>query len=255
MQFLIKGTEEGLYKIYSRDHRLDIVLINTKEPIELKADYFDNGRYEFTQSTANISLQQFLSAVRTKAENIRRLSMDSSSLPEAENQLQLLQLDYRNYVDTVASPAAALYVYNAVDFGKQRDSLKLFVGRLQRRFPAHRGIQLLVEDVSNFLSIYEQELEIGDTIPPLTVYNTSGVPTPVKHISKYTLIEFWASWDGPSRKQLEYDKKALEGFRNKGFSILSVSLDPEKREWKSFSSLVLIVGNSCSMETHGGGLL
>lgn len=234
VQFTIKDSEERLYKIYSKDHRIDIILINTREPVKLTADYFDNGKFDFISSRANTSLHDFLRVIRRKAEQLRQLGNDSTAIEKFNSGLVELQSDYRNYVDTVGSPAAALYVYNAVDFGRDRDSLKLFVNKLQKRFPAHKGIGMLVLDVNNFLSIYEQELEIGDTIPVLTVFDSNGLPATVKPESNFTLIEFWASWDQPSRVQMEIDKKALGLYKAKGFSIVSISLDPEKKEWERF---------------------
>jgi hypothetical protein len=79
-------------------------------------------------------------------------------------------------------------------------------------------------------------LQVGDTIPGLTVFDLNGFPAIVKPESNYTLIEFWASWDQPSRVQMAFDKQALDLYKKKGFSIVSISLDPERKEWQKFLS-------------------
>ena len=47
--------------------------------------------------------------------------------------------------------------------------------------------------------------------------------------NKYTLIDFWASWCAPCRKELPNVKRCYEKYKNKGFEILGVSLDKENR--------------------------
>ncbi|MCB9425595.1 MAG: AhpC/TSA family protein [Flavobacteriales bacterium] len=49
---------------------------------------------------------------------------------------------------------------------------------------------------------------------------------------KVTLIDFWASWCGPCRKESPYLVKTYNDFKDKGLSIISISLDENKDNWK-----------------------
>lgn len=53
--------------------------------------------------------------------------------------------------------------------------------------------------------------------------------------NKYTLVEFWASWCGPCRAEIPNMKKAYKKFNEKGFEIISFSLDHEKDRWMKAS--------------------
>jgi thiol-disulfide isomerase/thioredoxin len=48
---------------------------------------------------------------------------------------------------------------------------------------------------------------------------------------KVVLIDFWASWCGPCRKENPNVKAAYEKYKDKGFDILGVSLDKTKDAW------------------------
>lgn len=48
---------------------------------------------------------------------------------------------------------------------------------------------------------------------------------------KYILLDFWASWCAPCRKEHPNLIKTYEQFKNKNFEIISVSLDSENDNW------------------------
>lgn len=50
--------------------------------------------------------------------------------------------------------------------------------------------------------------------------------------NKYTLVDFWASWCGPCRKENPYVVKTFNAFKAQGFTVLSVSLDDNADKWK-----------------------
>ncbi|MCU4177234.1 redoxin domain-containing protein [Carboxylicivirga sp. N1Y90] len=48
---------------------------------------------------------------------------------------------------------------------------------------------------------------------------------------KVLMIDFWASWCGPCRKELPHIKKLYERFKPLGLEVLAVSLDSKRERW------------------------
>jgi peroxiredoxin len=72
-------------------------------------------------------------------------------------------------------------------------------------------------------------IHIGTIPPDFTQNDPNGKPITLSGFrGKYLLIDFWASWCGPCRRENPNVVKAYDKYRDKGFEVLGVSLDSEK---------------------------
>ena len=54
----------------------------------------------------------------------------------------------------------------------------------------------------------------------------------VRANSKLVLVEFWASWCGPCRVEIPHMKEAYARHRDKGFEIISFTIDDDRTDWE-----------------------
>ena len=73
---------------------------------------------------------------------------------------------------------------------------------------------------------------VGKKAPDFTANDTEGKPVKLSDDHhKYTLIDFWASWCGPCRRENPNVVAAFQKYKDKGFSVFGVSLDKSKEGW------------------------
>jgi peroxiredoxin len=77
------------------------------------------------------------------------------------------------------------------------------------------------------------QMNTGKTAPELSLPDADGNLIKLSDLKgKVVLIDFWASWCGPCRKNNPHLVKLYHKYHDRGFEIYGVSLDDDHLSWK-----------------------
>ncbi|WP_212003243.1 TlpA disulfide reductase family protein [Chitinophaga sp. HK235] len=77
------------------------------------------------------------------------------------------------------------------------------------------------------------KLKTGEPMPAVKYPSAQGSLEGLeKYKGKYLLVDFWASWCGPCRQAIPKVKELYTAYKDKGFEVVSISIDTDKNAWK-----------------------
>lgn len=125
------------------------------------------------------------------------------------------------------SPVAAFYLYRYFTYQLTLDELKATRAKLSPSLDSCP----YVKDLDQIIRQLE-DVEIGKVAPEFTLPDPEGNPVSLSDLrGKYVLIDFWAAWCPPCRRENPNVVAAFNEYKDKGFTVLGVSLDFNKNSW------------------------
>ena len=77
------------------------------------------------------------------------------------------------------------------------------------------------------------QIKPGMAMPDITLQDPDGQSRSLSDLrGKVVLVDFWASWCGPCRRENPNVVRAWNEYNNRGFEVFSISLDKDVSKWK-----------------------
>ena len=162
------------------------------------------GELPESKEKARILSERLDSLGDAQLEFIKEIIRDNkeNDLPVNYIKEAMYQFSYEELKEAL-DPKASYYRNSELDAAKQ-----LLAGYEKRR-PGIQFHELTMNDVS------DKEVKLSQWVGK----------------GNYVLVDFWASWCGPCRREMPYVIAAYEQYQGKGFNVVGVSFDQKKNAW------------------------
>lgn len=247
--FSFKGKvgEGGFYLVNLFNKQRVLVILEGGDNLTLTADGFDEpskkGKSEVTGSK-NMEYFQKVNALnegfQAKAQAMTQ-EFQAAAQKNDQAKQNKIQQDYeiarkqmvselKAMYPAMGSSLVALYGINLI-VGQDPEEEMPFLVELASKFEKERAgnsqFEAFVQSVRKL-----QVVSAGAAAPDISLNTPDGKTIKLSSLrGKYVLIDFWASWCGPCRKENPNVVRMYNKFKNKNFEIFGVSLDDNKQKW------------------------
>lgn len=186
----------------------------------------------------NDELQAMNTKMRELNESKRTLLAKYKENPELETELdkQYEKLEAQekavlyDFVKTNINNSLGIFNFQRIGMMLPTDSIKDLLGSLtaeQKNYETVAAIQKYVDAVEN--------TAVGKKFVDIKAKDPNGKDIALSDYAgkgKYVLVDFWASWCGPCRKEMPEVVKLYQKYKSKGFEIVGISLDRDEKSWQ-----------------------
>ena len=217
-----------------------LLILEGGEIIDVVADGINNeeGKGDFTLKGDYPNVKYMLELLAISKEMEAKVRKWNQEIQVDQKQEKRIQAEFtqaqaastakiKALIPLMGSHLVALWATNFLPAEKEMASLVDIADRLGKARPNHPQVQQFVNNLQRLQGVNE-----GAMAPEINLATPAGPNLALSSLrGKYVLIDFWASWCGPCRRENPNVVKTYATYKDKGFEIFGVSLDQNREAW------------------------
>jgi len=230
------GPESVIFFAVDNKSKLDIDISLVGKFVDYKIDgnELDDSKNIRKIIDANRSFSEEFNALKAEAEKIPQTQEGMSQAAVLNNRYQRLMKQRNDYMINMAMNQKKGFIpYFMVAFGAlESPGYELFKHAVSCAKAADPMSKYTQDIEGKFVN--EATTMIGGVAPEIKLNGPDGKPVSLHSLrGKVVLIDFWASWCGPCRRENPNVVKMYQKYKDQGFEIFGVSLDNDVNRWKA----------------------
>ncbi|MFM1932549.1 MAG: hypothetical protein RL226_1852 [Bacteroidota bacterium] len=246
--------ELNFYRLMLDPERALVVITDSTENLKLctQIDEFDRNA-EISGSKNSALLQQFYRDMRPLIEKNNELKaqiQDPTLSNEKRGQVFSQQVDLNKekrekclqFIESNISSPATLAALSELNINQDLEVYKKVREGLSANFGHSYYFKMVDSQIQNagkqgqvkeMNTAKNMKYGIGSSVPDIAMKDPSGKVRKLSDLKgKVVMIDFWASWCGPCRRENPNVVAAYDKYHADGFEVFSVSLDSDEGKWK-----------------------
>lgn len=236
--------EPGYYRLnFYNTQVLNVIL--DRSDIEVNVDGNNPQGFFEIKGSPDLDLikqvQDLLAAANESPEMTKiNEAFNAAAQRNDEARMEAIRAEYYTYIqktndqiaDLMVKHSPSLAVINllksgTIDRDQYFDTYMKVAENLRAEWPNYGVAREFIKHVETM-----KATAVGQPAPEIALPNPQGEVIKLSSLKgKYVLVDFWAKWCGPCRRENPNVVKAYNKYKDKGFTVYGVSLDRTREDW------------------------